>query len=1229
MNKKTDFHCSRVKSLCFHGFRRWLLCGLYSGAVTIFDYRLEVVVDVFNEHEGAVRAVDFHKTQPLFVSGADDFLVKVWNYNLRRCLFTLYGHTDYIRSTFFHSQNPWIVSASDDYTIRIWNWQNRTCMSILQGHRHFVMCAKFFSHPYLISCSLDKSIRVWNISSVQEEVKQDFGLAELLGVTNVTVEFESQLHAKGVNWVDCQVRDGLSTTSDYTNTIASGGDDGEMILYNFTGSELERIRPRSAVPRHTNNVCCVMFHRGFVFSCSEDRTILGRVVSDFSWSKVVFRAKNPNGRYWILASSENRNLIAAGHDSGFEIYKVHRERPTFALKGNVVYRKTVLPSMKSIGLRWTDLSTNEVGERVLATMTSKSDDTCLEAKEQLYVMDKDQCIVASQESGSAVSYIASASGVQETSFLASYVVPGAPGKLIILSKESLYSYPDKTPLKTPFTPTRIFHSAPGTILCLVEKKILLYHLAQRTVIAELVVPDVKYVEWDKKMQRVALLAKNSLTIATRSLKLLTVVTESSSHIKTAVFDDTYDVLYFSTSYHLKYCNLFNYEVNTICSTRNSIYLVKASVDKIWYFSKFSKEVLVKELENSELTFKQKLHQKAYREVIQILSRGKLKGQAVVGYLHQKNYSEVALQIEKDPLARFYLALACGDVSVAKETAELLNRPHVWKKLAEAALAFGDIQLAKMASARGGNYQYAGLLALVSGSTASIAPLAESTDDANFQMQQALYMNDARQRIRLFVDAGQLTLAYLTARSANIADLAEVISASMDPKVVERLSKVPCATLQTPASGDGTEAAILPVTDNWPLLRIEPSIFSRMLKDPTLASGVEAAAEMDLGDAMDEWGEESEGKRAPFGDGERGKLDGDTSHSMWSANGDEEGVEGDAWGEEEDLGIDVKATLSQAKVSGQKRAYVTPAVHPPVEEQWSRSAHPTHLLLAGSFDAAFAALRKEICLSNPKPLIPVIKYLWTSVNVVRPSWRVPSTTFVLTAASSNAHGNSRVEPSFPNIQALLQEKLNQGFQLFVNGKFNTALTVFKSILHYSVLVCPEWPSDVLTAIKESRLKAAEYARALSLELQLKQEDPNSPRALALALYFTHFNLFRPHMILALSQAMSKSFKLKHFRTAAVVGRRLLDLEPPKAKADQAAAIIFDGETKEDRTDIEYDGLNPFDLCCVSFTPVYKGTGGLIWCPYCKSPALKKYAMKLCPVCELSPLGAVKDTSLESL
>lgn len=1219
---KNEFRSTRVKGLSFHPCRHWLLCGLYNGTILLFDYRLDVVVDFFTEHEGAVRAVDFHKTEPLFVSGGDDFVVKVWNYNLRRCLFSFYGHTDYIRSTFFHLKNPWIISASDDYSIRIWNWVSRTCLTTLLGHKHFVMCARFYNDPFVISCSLDKSIRVWNTGSLNTVVRENSMLPDLFGVDDTSVEFESQDHQKGVNWVDCELNENAGQSEPFTHRIVSGADDGRVILYAFNQSGF-RLQPFShSLSNHSHNVCSVLFHRGTIISCSEDQSIRIHQILGERPLRVRWDTIKTTNRYWCLASSSSRTLFAAGHDSGFAIYKVERERPLFALQGNKVCWRMNSLSSSNLHLKWTDVTTGETRELRLPLSANGCNIPNSDLK-GLFV-EGDQRIICSAPTGKfGCDYSLDADSAKLFPSNIRYVAPGAPGKLIILANDGLYVDPEKTRIETPFEPSVIFRSAPGTILCVVENKVLLYHLAQRTVIGELVVADVKYVEWDKKMQRVALIGKSTITLATRSLKLLTVITEVSGRVKSAVFDETFDVLYFSTSYHIKYCNLFNYEVSTICATRNAIYLIKTSANKIWYFSRYSTEVLMKELDNSELILKQKLQQRAYREVIQILSRGKLKGQALVGYLHQKNYSEVALQIEKDPLTRFYLALSCGEMEVAKETAEQLDDCNVWKMTAEAALAFGDMHLAKIASTRGGNHRYAAFLGLITGNISSVAPLVDATRDEHFQMQQALYMNDARQRIRIFADAGQLSLAYLTARSANLADLAEVISASMSPEVVERLSKVPCTPLPASAHAEGTaEGAVAPMEDNWPILRIESSIFSRMLKDPTLTSTIEVMPEVDLGDAVSEWGDE-DGAMAGIGSAEKSMKDNGARGSLGGPKGvDESEEEGDPWDDEEGLGIDITATLSKAKILGQQRVYVAPEARPPISQQWTVSTDPMYLLLGGEVKSALEYLRKEIALCNPKPLIPVMKYLWYGVNLARPAWKVPSSVYVLTKCGTQVPCMDKIVPSFPNIPALLKEKLAQGFQLFVGAKFQSALNTFKSVLHYGVFVDPEGsPADV-ASIMESRKQAAQYARALSLQLQLKQEDPNSPRALALALYFTHFELFRPHMILALSQAMVKSFKLKHFRTAAAVGRRLLDLEPPKAKADQASAIIFEGETKEDRNDIDYDGRNPFEVCCVSSTPMYKGSTVPITCTYCGAPALAEYKMTLCPICELSALGVTK-------
>ena len=109
---------NRVKGLAFHSKRPWVLAALHNGAIQLYDYRMNSLLERFEEHDGPVRGVDFHDSQPLFVSGGDDYKIKVWNHKLRRCLFTLLGHLDYIRTVQFHSESPWIVSASDDQVRR-------------------------------------------------------------------------------------------------------------------------------------------------------------------------------------------------------------------------------------------------------------------------------------------------------------------------------------------------------------------------------------------------------------------------------------------------------------------------------------------------------------------------------------------------------------------------------------------------------------------------------------------------------------------------------------------------------------------------------------------------------------------------------------------------------------------------------------------------------------------------------------------------------------------------------------------------------------------------------------------------------------------------------------------------------------------------------------------------------------------------------------------------------
>ncbi|EUD66335.1 coatomer protein complex, subunit alpha (xenin) [Plasmodium inui San Antonio 1] len=375
---KCETKSQRVKSISFHPKINLILAGLHNGIIQLWDYRIGILIDKFEEHEGPVRGIDFHAVQPLFVSGADDYLIKVWNMHLKKCVFNLVGHLDYIRKVQFHLTYPWILSTSDDQTIRIWNWQSRVCIAILTGHNHYVMCAEF--HPtqdLIISSSLDKTLRVWDIKLLREKnviltsenVMSDlpYGLGKgvynadvlvspgdslmgiysfvsnnqhlqhhlqlqqqqqnnnnMFGASDAICKFVLEGHEKGVNC--CTFHHNLPI-------IASGSDDKLVKLWRYNDNkcwELDTLRG------HFNNVSSLVFHQtndDLLLTNSEDRTIR---IWDITKRACIHTFRRENDRFWILSFKRNSNLIASGHDSGMVIFKFEKEKCPFDKYGTLL-----------------------------------------------------------------------------------------------------------------------------------------------------------------------------------------------------------------------------------------------------------------------------------------------------------------------------------------------------------------------------------------------------------------------------------------------------------------------------------------------------------------------------------------------------------------------------------------------------------------------------------------------------------------------------------------------------------------------------------------------------------------------------------------------------------------------------------------------------------------------------------------------------------------------------
>jgi len=195
-------------------------------------------------------------------------------------------------------------------------------------------------------------------------------------------------------------------------------------------------------------------------------------------------------------------------------------------------------------------------------------------------------------------------------------------------------------------------------------------------------------------------------------------------------------------------------------------------------------------------------------------------------------------------------------------------------------------------------------------------------------------------------------------------------------------------------------------------------------------------------------------------------------------------------------------------------------------------------------------------------------------------------------------------------------LKSAYRATTGGKFSEALSIFYNILHSLLFIVVDSKKEANEA-KELLGICREYLTGLRMELQRKDEDPT--RQAELAAYFTHCNLQQIHLQLSLRSAMNCSYKIKNFQLAANFARRLLELEPKSDVAAQARKVIMHAETNnENATPLNYNDKNPFVVCGISFTPIYKGNPA-VNCPFCQGTFLPAHKGKLCPTCQVAQIG----------
>jgi len=1206
MLTKFETKSKRVKGLSFHPTRPWVLASLHTGVIQLWDYRIRTFIDKFDEHDGPVRGVCFHQSQPLFVSGGDDYKIKVWNYKQRRCLFTLLGHLDYIRTVQFHHEHPWILSASDDQTIRIWNWQSRTCVSVLTGHNHYVMCAQF--HPkenLVVSASLDQTVRVWDVSGLRKKsyapASAEDGARmpqnDLFGNTDVVVLHVMEGHDRGVNWAAFHPEDPL---------VVSGADDRHVKFWRLTETKWYEV---DTLRGHLSNVSCAMFHprKPLILSNSEDKTIRVWDVTR-RISLKIFRRDQDKDRFWVLAAHPEQNLFAAGHDSGLIVFKLEHERPAYCVHGDTVYY---------VKERFLHAYNFRQGKHAsLGAVRRKRGLDCAPrhlhynpAEDALLVLTDQAYDLYQLPRGGAKDLGEPKNGANAGCFVARNrfaVLSPVYYKVLVkdlanqVTKE--VELPREDGAGNALYYDRIWPASTGSVLLReYARSVVLLDLQRKKVTARVAAPNVKFAIWSSsdKDARVALLGRDVLVLANRQLEASCTVHDV--RMKSGAWHPS-GVFLYTTLTHLKFC-LPNGDTGIIRTLDVPIFLVAAQANVVHCLDRACRTRAFT-IDPTEFLLKLAVVQGDYHAVLALVRKFGLLGQAIIAYLQQKGYPELALHFVRDERTRFNLAMDCGDVETALEAAKAVDDTECWRRLGEEALRQGNHQVVETAYQRTRAYERLSFLYLVTGNTEKLAKMlkiAQKRGDAAARFHNALFLGDVEERVAVLRETGQHGLAYLAASAFGLDEAAAAAAAALEA-AGQRLPPPPAAAalLQPPP----------PVTRlgdvNWPLLAVQKPALHQVLQDDrsALAAGPDLAADDE--EPAGAWGD------LDMGDLDDGEAHGGEDLELEGLGGEEEG----GWDELELEGLDgVQAAPLAASKAG---LFVPPRPGPDPQEAWARSALAAEHAAAGAADSAMKLLYRQAGVVHFAPLRPFFLALRTAAVAA-----CPLAAGMPAAPQGIERGEGR--PALAVRLPPLIARLKAAYKATTAGSLQAALEHFTHIMH-AVLFVVAASRDEEQEARELLAICREYATGLRAELQRRElaaAKRDGARVCELAAYFTHCQLQPPHLRLALRNAMVMAHNLKNHKLAALFARRLLELNPSADLSTKARKVVaFAERNPTDAKEIRYDDRNPFDLCCATYTPIYRGNE-LVRCPLCAAAYLPAHKGTLCTICGVAEVGREVD------
>ena len=688
------------------------------------------------------------------------------------------------------------------------------------------MCAAFHpSEDLIVSASLDQTVRVWDTTGLRKKqmggpeavMMENLGpasarngtaafnvQAELFGTNDVVVKYVLEGHDRGVNWAAFHPTLPL---------LASASDDRQVKLWRMSETKAWEV---DTLRGHANNVSSCLFHpkHDLVVSNSEDRSIR---VWDVSKRVGVQTFRREGDRFWVLAAHRSQNLLAAGHDSGMIVFKLERERPAsspgpanklYYVRGRELFCHDYARSNSGgTGVDVPIASLRRVGQQA---QTDGIGSAPRFLSYNQHNPSEGNVLVCSDVDGGTYELVTfsltntsgSVTDGKRGNCMGPAVFLGrnrfatldrAQRQIVIKNLNNETTKRLQPPV--PNVDGLLEGGASGRVLLRAEDRAILFEVQSRRVLGEITAPKIKNVVWAPDGSKVAILCKYGVVIADRQLEQLCSISDNV-RIKSGTWDvsptgGTANMLFiYTTLHHVKYV-LPSGDTGTIRTLDNPLYAMRATKDQLFCLDREARPRVIS-MDTTEARFKLALASKRYGQVMHMVKHSKLCGRAIVAYLQSKGFPEVALHFVKEPKTRFRLALACGNIEAAMESAFALEQQadsegkdggrEVWSELGSEALRQGNHQVVEMSYQRTKDFDRLSFLYMLTGDTDKLRKMlkiANMRQDIMGRYHNALLLGDAAERVQVLEQSGNLPLAYICAMMHGLADDAERIKITIE------------------------------------------------------------------------------------------------------------------------------------------------------------------------------------------------------------------------------------------------------------------------------------------------------------------------------------------------------------------------------------------------------------------------------------------------------------------